>query len=163
MTDLPFGPFTLEPAASRLLRDGVEVRLRPQAFQALKVRLDHRGRSVGYEQMIAEAWKGTFVSRHTVDVTVGEVRKTLGEYASWITHRPKVGYCLEVPTSDALVRKGWHFWDRRTRQGFDSSPRSSAFSRRSRSAHPISGAGPTDIRYSLARVVVRPRACCFSR
>ena len=69
--------------------------------------------------MIAEAWKGTFVSRHTVDVTVSEVKKTLGEYAGWITHRSKVGYCLEVPTSDALVRKGWHFWERRTRQGFE--------------------------------------------
>ena len=124
MTDLTFGPFTLESATSRLVRDGVEVRLRPQAFQALKVLLDHRGRSVSYEQMIAEAWKGTFVSRHTVDVTVGEVRKTpRASTATWITHRPKVGYCLEVPTSDALVRKGWHFWDRRTRQGFERAPR----------------------------------------
>jgi tetratricopeptide (TPR) repeat protein/DNA-binding winged helix-turn-helix (wHTH) protein len=119
MTDLTFGPFTVESASSRLLRDGIEVRLRPQAFLALKVLLDHRGRSVSYEQMITEAWKGTFVSRHTVDVTVGEVRKTLGEYGAWITHRPKVGYSLEVPTSEALVRKGWHFWDRRTRQGFE--------------------------------------------
>ena len=119
LIDLTFGPFTLESATSRLVRDGVEVKLRPQAFLALKVLLDHRGRSVSYEQMIAEAWKGTFVSRHTVDVTVGEVRKTLREYASWITHRPKVGYCLDVPTSDALVRRGWHFWDRRTRQGFE--------------------------------------------
>jgi tetratricopeptide (TPR) repeat protein len=119
MIDVTFGPFTLESAASRLLRDGAEVRLRPQAFQALKALVDHRGRSVSYERMIAEAWKGTYVSRHTVDVTIGEVRKTLGEYGAWITHRPKVGYCLEVPTSDALVRKGWHFWDRRTRQGFE--------------------------------------------
>lgn len=119
MTEVTFGPFTLEPRSSRLLREGVEIRLRPQAFQALRVLVECRGRAVSYEQMIAEAWKGTFVSRHTVDVTVGEVRKTLGEYASWITHRPKVGYCLEVPTSDALVRRGWHFWHRRTRQGFE--------------------------------------------
>lgn len=117
--DLTFGPFTLEAASSRLMRDGAEVRLRPQAFQALKVLLEHRGKSVSYEQMIAEAWKGTHVSRHTVDVTVGEVRRTLREYASWLTHRPKIGYCLEIPTSDALVRKGWHFWNRRTRQGLE--------------------------------------------
>jgi DNA-binding winged helix-turn-helix (wHTH) protein/Flp pilus assembly protein TadD len=118
-TDITFGPFTIDPASSRLFRDGVEVRLRPQAFHALVVLVKHRGRAVSYEQMIAEAWKGTFVSRHTVDVTVGEIRKTLGEYGSWLTHRPKVGYTLDVPTSDALVRKGWHFWDRRTRQGFE--------------------------------------------
>jgi DNA-binding winged helix-turn-helix (wHTH) protein/tetratricopeptide (TPR) repeat protein len=118
-TDITLGPFTIEPASSRLWREGVEIRLRPQAFQALLVLVRHRGRAVSYEQMIAEAWKGTFVSRHTVDVTVGEIRKTLGEYGGWLTHRPKVGYTLEVPTSDALVRKGWHFWDRRTRQGFE--------------------------------------------
>jgi tetratricopeptide (TPR) repeat protein len=28
-----------------------------------------------------------------------------------------VGYSLEVPASDELVRKGWHFWNRRTREG----------------------------------------------
>jgi DNA-binding winged helix-turn-helix (wHTH) protein len=117
--DLSFGPFVLDAGGSRLLRDGSEVKLRPQAFQALKTLLAHRGRSLSYEEMIAEAWKGTFVSRHTVDVTVGEVKKTLAEYGKWITHRPKVGYSLDVPTSDALVRKGWHFWDRRTRQGFE--------------------------------------------
>jgi tetratricopeptide (TPR) repeat protein len=119
LTELTFGPFTLDAAGSRLLRDGAEVKLRPQAFQTLRVLVEHRGRSVDYDRMIAEAWKGTFVSRHTVDVTVGEVRRTLGEYGGWLTHRPKVGFSLEVPTSDALVRKGWHFWDRRTRQGFE--------------------------------------------
>src|SRR5690606_9719588 len=101
------------------MRDGAEVRLRPQAFQALKVLLEHRGKSVSYERMIAETWKGTHVSRHTVDVTVGEVRRTLREDASWLTHRPQVGYCLEIPTSGALVRKGWHFWNRRPRQGLE--------------------------------------------
>jgi tetratricopeptide (TPR) repeat protein len=52
-----------------------------------------------------------------VDVTVGEVKKTLGEYGRWITHRPKAGYRLEVPTSEELVRKGWHFVNRRTHEG----------------------------------------------
>ena len=83
----------------------------------LRVLLQHVGRPIGYDQMIAEAWHGTFVSRHTVDVTVGEVKKVLGEYGRWIVHRPKVGYSLEVPTSDELVRKGWHFASRRTKEG----------------------------------------------
>jgi tetratricopeptide (TPR) repeat protein len=41
------------------------------------------------------------------------------EYGSWIVSRSKVGYKLEVPKSDELVRKGWHFWNRRTREGFE--------------------------------------------
>jgi tetratricopeptide (TPR) repeat protein len=119
MSEVSFGPFQLDPSATRLLRDGVEVKLRPQAFQALRTLLRHSGQSIGYEQMMAEAWEGTFVSRHTVDVTIGEVRKSLGEYGRWITHRPKVGYCLEIPASDELVRTGWHYWNRRTRDGAD--------------------------------------------
>jgi len=117
MAEFTFGPFTFDAAGARLARDGAEVRLRPQAIQVLRVLLQHVGRPIGYDQMIAEAWQGTFVSRHTVDVTVGEVKKVLGPYGRWIVHRPKVGYSLDVPTSDELVRKGWHFASRRTKEG----------------------------------------------
>jgi DNA-binding winged helix-turn-helix (wHTH) protein len=117
MANVTFGPFALDPTSARLLRDGAEVKLRPQAVHALRALLRHRGSYVGYDQLIAEAWAGTFVARHTVDVTVGEVKRSLGEYGRWITHRPKVGFRLEVPTSDDLVRKGLHFMNRRTREG----------------------------------------------
>jgi tetratricopeptide (TPR) repeat protein len=69
--------------------------------------------------MIAEGWEGTHVSPHTVDVTLAEVKKSLGEYGGWIVRRPKEGYALEIPTSEDLVRKGWHYWNRRTREGFE--------------------------------------------
>ncbi len=114
-----FGPFSFDASTTRLLRDNAEVKLRPQARRALRVLLEHRGRPIGHEQMIAEGWEGTFVSPHTVDVTVAELRKGLGEYGRWITRRPKEGYALEIPTSEELVRKGWHFWSRRTREGFE--------------------------------------------
>ena len=85
----------------------------------LKVLLIHSGEWVRYEQMIAEAWSGTLVSQHTIDVTVGEVKRSLQEYGKWIGNRPKVGYCLDVPRSDELVRRGWHFWNQRTREGLE--------------------------------------------
>lgn len=110
-----FGPFSVDLAAARVLRDGGEVRLRPRAFQVLRVLLRNRGTPVGYDQMIAEAWGGTHVSRHTVDVTVAEVRKGLGEYGRWIRTRPKIGFLLEIPASDELLRIGWHLWSHRTR------------------------------------------------
>jgi DNA-binding winged helix-turn-helix (wHTH) protein len=117
MSDVIFGPFAFEMSDMRLLRDEAEVRLRPQARRVLRVLLTHRGHTIGYEQMMAEAWEGTFVSHHTVDVTVAEVRKSLGEFGRWITHRTKEGYSLEVPSSEELIRRGWHFWSRRTREG----------------------------------------------
>jgi DNA-binding winged helix-turn-helix (wHTH) protein/predicted Zn-dependent protease len=117
--EVTFGPFTVDLAGARLFCDGAEIKLRPRAFHVLRVLLQHNGRSLGYEQLMAEAWEGTFVSRHTVDVTVREVKKTLGQYGTWITHRPKVGYSLELPTSDEHIRRGMHFWNRRTREGFE--------------------------------------------
>jgi DNA-binding winged helix-turn-helix (wHTH) protein len=115
MAEFMFGPFALDTDTSRLTRDGVQVRLRPLAFHTLRVLLRHGGAVVGYDAMMSEAWQGTHVSRHTVDVTVGEVRKVLGEYGRWIVHRPKFGYALEIPRSDDLVRQGWHLWNQRTR------------------------------------------------
>ena len=119
MPDIVFGPFCLDDSATRLLRDGTEVKLRPQALEALRVLLHHQGRTIRFEQMIAEGWHGTVVSRHTVDVTIGEVKRSLGEHGRWIKSKPKVGYRLDVPGGDELIRKGWHFWNRRTRAGFE--------------------------------------------
>jgi tetratricopeptide (TPR) repeat protein len=104
---------------ARLRRDGCDLGLRPQAFQALRALIQNCGRHVAYEQMIHQAWEGVFVSRHTVAVTVGEAKKVLREYGAWIHYRPKLGYRLEIPAAEELIRKGWHFAARHTRDGFD--------------------------------------------
>jgi DNA-binding winged helix-turn-helix (wHTH) protein len=119
MAEFSFGPFVLDTATSRLLRDGVEVKMRAQAFAVLRALVAHGGQLLTYDQFIAEAWEGTIVSRHTVNVTIGEVRKLLDDYGSWIVSRPKVGYSLRVPQSDTLVRLGWHFVNLRSREGFE--------------------------------------------
>ncbi len=119
MEQLVFGPFCLDLASARLIRDGIDLELRPQAFQALKTLLQNSGRPVDYDQMIRQAWEGNLVSRHTVAVTVGEVKKALRECGSWISYRPKLGYRLEVPGCDDLIRKGWHFFNQRTRDGLE--------------------------------------------
>jgi DNA-binding winged helix-turn-helix (wHTH) protein/tetratricopeptide (TPR) repeat protein len=119
MSTLTFGPFVMDLNAERVVRAGTELDLRPRAFQALRTLLLNSGRYVSRERMIADAWSGAPVSPHTVSVTIGEIRKTLGEYQSWITHRPNAGYRLHVPGSEDLIRRGWHFWNQHTRTGFD--------------------------------------------
>ena len=119
MEQITFGPFRLDTTTTTLLRDSRELELRPQAFHALRALIHNRGRYVGYAQMINQAWDGNLVSKHTVAVTIGEVKKILGEFGVWITYRPKLGYRLDVPHSDDLVKQGWHFWSRRTREGFE--------------------------------------------
>ena len=114
-----FGRFTLDPESGRLRRDGIVVPLRKQAFLALQALATNPGQSLDYERLIAEAWNGTIVSRHTVDVTLAEVRKALGDHGSWIRRRPKRGYSLVIPTSDTLVRTGLHFFHLRSREGLE--------------------------------------------
>src|SRR5262245_19257397 len=74
---VPFalGPYRVDLSSTRLLRDDVEMDLRPQAVQALGTLLRHAGGYVDYERMIHEAWHGVWVSRHTVAVTIGEVKR----------------------------------------------------------------------------------------
>jgi DNA-binding winged helix-turn-helix (wHTH) protein len=114
-----FGPFLVDTASSRVLRDGMAMKLRPQAFQVLRTLVQNTGKWVSCERLITEAWDGQHVSRHTVSVTVGELKNALEEYGQWITCRPKIGYRLESPRSDELIKTGWHFWNRRTREGFE--------------------------------------------
>ena len=117
MMEFVFGPFSLSTDTATLTRDGVEVPLRPRAFHTLRVLAHHAGTFVDRQAIMADAWEGTHVTSHTIDVTVAELRQHLGEYGGWIVSRQKRGYALIVPRSDTLVRQGWHFWNQRTRTG----------------------------------------------
>jgi DNA-binding winged helix-turn-helix (wHTH) protein len=119
MTDSSFGPFVLDAPSSRLFRDGVELSMRPQAYAVLRMLASHPGQFLTHDQLIEQAWGGGLVSRHTVNVTMGEVRKCLGDCGSWIVWRPKLGFCLQIPQFDTLVRLGWHFANLRSTEGFE--------------------------------------------
>jgi DNA-binding winged helix-turn-helix (wHTH) protein/Flp pilus assembly protein TadD len=116
---LAFGPFSIDEGGRRLRRGTAELELRPQAFRALNLLIKNSGRYVHHEQMIREAWDGISVSPNTVAVTIAEVKKVLQEYGSCIRCRPKLGYRLEVPRAEELIKKGWHLWERRTREGLE--------------------------------------------
>jgi DNA-binding winged helix-turn-helix (wHTH) protein/Flp pilus assembly protein TadD len=151
-----FGPFSLDSAKGSLSRDGADLRLRPQAFDALKVLLENAGQFVSYEELIREAWSGNVVSRHTVATTIGAVRKALGEYGSWIGYRPKLGYRLQVPETEDLVRTGWHYLQRRTREGVDRALACFEQARRQNTSDPAPLDGVTTCYLLLATYGMRP-------
>ena len=113
-----FGPFCLDTETPRLLRGTVPIDLRAQALHALRLLVQNSGRCVGYAEMIQRAWRGVSVSMHTVAVTVNEAQKALRECGDWITYYPKLGYRFDIPESEDLIRRGWHHWQRHTREGF---------------------------------------------
>ena len=116
---LEFGPFRADTLSNCLFRSGETVELRPKVFQVLCTLVSHEGQFVAYDQMIQEAWDANLVSKHTVAVTVGEVKKILQEYGSWITYRDKLGYQFKVPRSEELIRRAWHCFNRHTREGLE--------------------------------------------
>jgi DNA-binding winged helix-turn-helix (wHTH) protein len=100
---IQFGPFCLDANGFRVFRDGADLKLRPQAVRVLKALLEMPGQSIDYEPLLKQAWGTTFVSRHTVAMTVSEMWKTLEEYGSWIGYRRRVGYSLNISRSDDQI------------------------------------------------------------
>src|SRR5688500_5628 len=117
MAEFTFGPFLLNTETATLTREGQVLRLRPRAFQLLQFLLEHAGSLLDRDTLLSAVWGRTHVTPHTIDVTVLDIRRQLGEYSHWLVGRPKLGYGLELPRSDALVRQGWHLWSQRTRAG----------------------------------------------
>ena len=46
--EIEIGPFSVELSTGTLLRDGVELDLRPQAFRAFKTLIQNKGQYVDY-------------------------------------------------------------------------------------------------------------------
>jgi DNA-binding response OmpR family regulator len=73
MTTLSFGPFVMHLDTRRVLRQGVELQLRPQAFQALRVLLLNSGQYAGYERMVVTGAQGQ---------ALGELERACHEHSS---------------------------------------------------------------------------------
>lgn len=67
--DFRFGLFVLQPAARRLLRDGVPVTCPKLVFDVLHYLIEHRDRAVGRDELAAAVWQRTDVA----DVQIGQV------------------------------------------------------------------------------------------
>jgi tetratricopeptide (TPR) repeat protein len=113
---MTFGPFVLDLDAERLQRDGCEVPLRRQALRTLGVLVSRAARGITQEQLMTEAWSGVYVSDHTVDVTISEIRKALGDCGRWISRR-RGTFRLLVPKSETLIALGRHVSGHNTSDG----------------------------------------------
>src|SRR5688572_4758345 len=76
-----FGPFCLDRAGARLLRDGRPVALTPKAFDLLHLLASKPGRLITKEELLAAIWPDVLVSDASIKVCVSEVRKALDDGA----------------------------------------------------------------------------------
>jgi pimeloyl-ACP methyl ester carboxylesterase len=78
---LCFGAFRLDLEGHSLTRDGVEIPLRPQAFELLAYLAANPGRLVSKDELLAHLWTSRFVGDAVIKVAVSDVRRALGDTA----------------------------------------------------------------------------------
>jgi DNA-binding winged helix-turn-helix (wHTH) protein len=109
-----FGPFQLEPAEHRLVRDGRDVRLPLKVFETLVVLVERHGLLVEKDDLMKALWPGMFVEEATLAGNISLLRKALGdapgpEESQYIETVTKRGYrfiakVTEVnPTAESSV------------------------------------------------------------
>jgi non-specific serine/threonine protein kinase len=76
---LLFGPFRLDQAERRLLRDDEPLALRPKSFDVLAFLAERAGRLVTKRELLDGVWPETFVSDSVLKVCVREIREILGD------------------------------------------------------------------------------------
>src|SRR5215468_816139 len=97
-----FGPFQLDAAERRLLRDGVQVPLRLKAFETLRMLVDNAGRLVTKEALLRQIWANTVVEENNIDSNISILRRALGNDPSgqsYIETVRRVGYRFVAPVT----------------------------------------------------------------
>lgn len=92
---LHFGPFALDIANVRLLRDGQVVDLPPKSFELLAWLAQRPGELVLKDQLLDAVWGRRFVSEGAVKTVVSELRAALGDdprAPRWIETVQRRGY-----------------------------------------------------------------------
>ena len=92
---IAFGPYVLDRAESRLLRDGGELALPPRPFALLSHLVAHAGRLVSKDDLLDAVWGHRHVSESALKGCVNKLRGVLGDTADaplWLETVPRRGY-----------------------------------------------------------------------
>jgi predicted ATPase/DNA-binding winged helix-turn-helix (wHTH) protein len=73
-----FARYELQPDERRLLGDGVEVPLRPLAFDVLSVLVERAGHLVTKDELLQRVWGKVIVEENTLQAQISALRKVLG-------------------------------------------------------------------------------------
>src|SRR6202140_5644813 len=87
-----FGPFRLDPAERKLLRDTEIVALTPKAFDTLLLLVRNSGHLLEKDELINSLWPDTFVEEGSLSNNIFLLRKALGEDPAFIETVPRRGY-----------------------------------------------------------------------
>lgn len=98
-----FGPFSLDPEARVLLRDGEPLPVSGKALDVLVVLVQNRGRLVDKDELLSRVWTGTIVEEANLTQSIFTVRKILGDSPKdhrYIATVPGRGYQFVAPVTE---------------------------------------------------------------
>lgn len=88
-----------------VIRDGVELPLRPRPFRALLFLIEHPQRVVSKDELIEQVWEGTAVTDDALVKCIGEIRRALGDDSrnpSFVKTVSKGGYRFIAPLAERV-------------------------------------------------------------
>ncbi|QIB07875.1 helix-turn-helix transcriptional regulator [Pseudomonas fluorescens] len=97
---LSFGPFVFHRQQRLVTRDGQPIALGGRALDVLQVLVEHAGRYVTKQTLIAQVWPDSVVEDINLRVHIAALRRAFGDGrdgARYILNHPRQGYCLAVP------------------------------------------------------------------
>ena len=91
-----FDRFTLDHGRGALLGpDGAEIPLRPKSLALLRLLVEHAGRAVDRDAIMAAVWPDVVVTDESITQCVRDIRKAIGDDAQQVLRTvPKRGYLL---------------------------------------------------------------------
>jgi predicted ATPase/DNA-binding winged helix-turn-helix (wHTH) protein len=99
---LTFGPYRLVPAQRLLMRGDAPAPIGSRALDLLVAFVEHAGKLLSKEQLLAVAWPTTTVHEANLRVHIAGIRKLLGDGqagARYIVSEAGRGYCFVAPVT----------------------------------------------------------------
>jgi len=105
-----FGPFRLEPAERRLLREGTPIVLTAKVLDLLLALVERAGHLVSKEELLRRVWPDSFVEEANLSVNISALRRAIGDghqnSGKYIETIPRVGYRFVAPVRAVAVATG---------------------------------------------------------
>ena len=102
-----FGPFRLEPAERRLLREGTPIVLTAKVLDLLIALVERAGHLVSKEELLSRVWPDSFVEEANLSVNISALRRAIGDVhqdsGKYIETIPRVGYRFVAPVREAAA------------------------------------------------------------
>jgi DNA-binding winged helix-turn-helix (wHTH) protein/tetratricopeptide (TPR) repeat protein len=93
-----FAEFVLDTDRAALFQAGVDVKLRPQAFDVLRILVERQGTLVTKEELLREIWGETAVTDDSLTHCIIDIRKALGDTERQIVRTiSRRGFVFDIP------------------------------------------------------------------